>query len=140
MISPLTSPSGKKGALYFPNNIMIYKNNPNVKATEAFLTYYYQKMAPLWTQETGIGLPPLTSITKTAEFQANKNNVKIIEEWQPISKTWAAPGTTANFLNVTTVDATPAMNVFTQSILGGKTDSKTALQKLQDEVKANLKS
>jgi multiple sugar transport system substrate-binding protein len=140
VVSPLTSPSGKKGALYFPNNIMVYKNNPNIKGTEAFLTYYYQNMAPLWTQETGIGLPPLTSITKTPEFQANKNNVKIIEEWQPISKTWAAPGTQANFLNVTTVDATPAMNVFTQSILGGKTDSKTALQKLQDEVKANLKS
>jgi multiple sugar transport system substrate-binding protein len=140
VVSPLTSPSGKKGALYFPNNIMVYKNNPNIKGTEAFLTYYYKSMAPLWTQETGIGLPPLKSITKTPEFQSNKNNVKIIEEWQPISKTWAAPGTTANFLNVTTVDATPAMNVFTQSILGGKTDSKSALQKLQDAVKANLKS
>jgi multiple sugar transport system substrate-binding protein len=140
VISPLTSPSGKKGALYFPNNIMVYKNNPSIKGSDAFLTYYYQNMAPLWTQETGIGLPPLKSITKTPEFQSNKNNVKIIEEWQPIAKTWAAPGTEANFLNVTTVDATPAMNVFTQSILGGKTDAKTALQKLQDEVKANLKS
>jgi multiple sugar transport system substrate-binding protein len=140
VISPLKSPSGKKGALYFPNNIMVYKNNPNIKGTEAFLTYYYKNMAPLWTQATGIGLPPLKSITKTPEFQADKNNVKIIEEWQPIAKTWAAPGTVANFLNVTTVDATPAMNVFTQSILGGKADAKTALQKLQDEVKANLKS
>ena len=33
VISPLTSPSGKKGALYFPNNIMIYKNNPSIKGT-----------------------------------------------------------------------------------------------------------
>jgi multiple sugar transport system substrate-binding protein len=140
VISPLTSPSGKKGALYFPNNIMMYANNPNKKGTEAFLTYYYQNMAPLWTQDTGIGLPPLKSISKTPEFQSDKNKVRIIEEWQPIAKTWAAPGTQANFLNVTTVDATPAMNVFTQSILGGKTDSKSALQKLQDEVKRNLKS
>jgi len=139
-MSPLTSPSGKKGALYFPNNIMMYENNPNKKGTEAFLTYYYKNMAPLWTEATGIGLPPLKSIAATPEFKANKNNVRIIEEWQPISKTWAAPGTEANFLNVTTVDATPAMNVFTQSILGGKTDSKSALQKLQDEVKKNLKS
>jgi multiple sugar transport system substrate-binding protein len=119
---------------------MMYENNPNKKGTEAFLTYYYQNMARLWTENTGIGLPPLKSIAATPEFQANKNNVRIIEEWQPISKTWAAPGTEANFLNVTTVDATPAMNIFTQSILGGKTDATSALQKLQDEVKANLKS
>ena len=46
----------------------------------------------------------------------------------------------ANFLNVTTVDATPAMNVFTQSILGGSTDATAALTKLQDELKANMKS
>ncbi len=140
VISPLTSPSGKKGALYFPNNIMIYKNNPSIKGTEAFLTYYYQNMAPLWTQNTGIGLPPLKSISKTPEFQADKNKVRIIDEWQPIAKTWAAPGGGANFLNVTTVDATPAMNVFTQSILGGSTDSKSALTKLQEAVKANMKS
>jgi multiple sugar transport system substrate-binding protein len=140
VISPLTSPSGKKGALYFPNNIMVYKNNPNIKGTEAFLTYYYQNMAPLWTQNTGIGLPPLKSISETKEFQADKNKVRIIEEWQPIAKTWAAPGGEANFLNVTTVDATPAMNVFTQSILGGSTDATSALTKLQDEIKANMKS
>jgi multiple sugar transport system substrate-binding protein len=41
---------------------------------------------------------------------------------------------------VTTVDATPAMNVFTQSILGGSTDATTALTELQDEIKANMKS
>ena len=72
VISPLTSPSGKKGALYFPNNIMMYKNNPSIKGSEAFLTYYYQNMAPLWTQNTGIGLPPLKSISKTKEFQARQ--------------------------------------------------------------------
>lgn len=139
VMSPITSPSGQKGALYFPNNIMVYANNPNLKGTEAFLTYYYQNMAPLWTENTGIGLPPLKSISQTPEFKADPNKVKIIEEWQPISKTWAAPGSGANFLNVTTVDATPAMNTFAQSVLGGKVDATTALQKLQDEVKANLK-
>ena len=140
VISPLTSPSGKKGALYFPNNIMMYQNNPSIEGTQAFLTYYYKNMAPLWTENTGIGLPPLKSISETPEFQKNANNVTIIKEWQPIAKTWAAPGGDANFLNVTTVDATPAMNVFTQSILGGQTDSKTALTKLQDAIKSTMKS
>jgi multiple sugar transport system substrate-binding protein len=139
VISPLTSPSGKKGSLYFPNNIMMYKNNPSIKGSEAFLTYYYQNMAPLWTQNTGIGLPPLKSIAKTKEFQANKDKVRIVEEWVPVARTWAAPGGQANFLNVTTVDATPAMNTFTQSILSGKTDAKSALTKLQADVKATMK-
>ncbi|WP_136610992.1 ABC transporter substrate-binding protein [Sinomonas albida] len=138
--SPLTSPNGKKGALFFPNNIMMYKNTPSQEGSEAFLTYYYQNMTPLWTQATGIGLPPLKSITQTKEFQANANNVKVINEWQPIAKTWAAPGGTALFLGVTTVDGTPAMDTFTQSILGGKTDAKSALTTLQNSIKANLKS
>jgi multiple sugar transport system substrate-binding protein len=137
--SPLTSPNGKKGALYFPNNIMMYKNTPSQKGSEAFLTYYYKNMAPLWTKNTGIGLPPLKSISETKEFQANANNVKIIKEWQPISKTWGAPGSDANFLGVTTVDGTPAMGTFTQSVLGGKTDAKTALTTLQNAIVAALK-
>jgi multiple sugar transport system substrate-binding protein len=138
--SPLTGPSGKKGALYFPNNIMMYTNTPSQKGSEAFLTYYFQNMTPLWTNGTGIGLPPLKSITETKEFQASANNVKVINEWQPIARTWAAPGGNALFLGVTTVDGTPAMDTFAQSILGGKTDSKSALQALQDAIKANLKS
>ncbi|ARC57562.1 hypothetical protein AS850_10800 [Frondihabitans sp. 762G35] len=135
--SPLTGPSGKKGALYFPNNIMMYKNTPSQKGSEAFLTYYYQNMKPLWTQNTGIGLPPLKSITETPEFQANATNVKIIKEWQPISKTWAAPGSDALFLGVTAVDGTPAMSTFTQSILGGKTTAKAALTALQAAIKSS---
>jgi multiple sugar transport system substrate-binding protein len=135
--SPLTSPAGKKGALYFPNNIMMYKNTPSQKGSEAFLTYYYKNMAPLWTQNTGIGLPPLKSITATKEFRANASNVKIIDEWQPISKTWAAPGGDALFLGVTAVDGTPAMTNFTQSILGGKVSAKEALTTLQNAIKAS---
>jgi multiple sugar transport system substrate-binding protein len=137
--SPLTGPSGKKGALYFPNNIMMYTNTPSQKSSEAFLTYYYQNMKSLWTGATGIGLPPLKSITETPEFQADANNVKVVEEWQPIARTWAAPGGDALFLGVTTVDGTPAMDTFAQSILGGKTDSKSALTALETAIKANLK-
>lgn len=138
--SPLTSPAGKKGALYFPNNIMMYTNTPSQKGSEAFLTYYYQNMAPLWTKNTGIGLPPLTSITKTEGFRKDANAVKAIEEWQPISKTWAAPGSDALFLGVTTVDGTPAMDTFAQSVLGGKTTAKAALTKLQSATAKAIKA
>ena len=128
---PLTGPTGKKGALFFPNNIMMYKKNPSQEGTEAFATYYYQNMKPLWTKKTGIGLPPLKSIAATPEFRADPNAVKIIEQWQPISKTFGAPGQNAVFLNVTTVDATPPMNTFTQTILQGRATAKAALENLQ---------
>jgi len=130
--SPLTSPAGKQGMLYFPNNIMMYTNTPNQEASEAFLTYYYKNMAPLWTENTGIGLPPLKSISETEGFRKDKNAVKAIEEWQPISHTWAAPGGEALFLGVTTVDGTPAIDTFTQSVLGGKVGAKEELTKLQE--------
>ncbi len=130
--SPLTSPAGKKGMLYFPNSIMMYTNTPSQPGSEAFLTYYYKNMAPLWTKNTGIGLPPLKSITETPEFRKDANAVKAITEYQPIAKTWAAPGSDALFLGVTTVDGTPAMDTFAQSVLGGKTTAKDALTKLQD--------
>ena len=140
IMSPLTGPTGKKGALYFPNNVMMYTNTPSQASSEAFMTYYYKNMAPLWTKHTGIGLPPLKSITKTAAFREDKNAVKAIEEWQPISKTWAAPGSDALFLGVTTVDGTPAMYDFAQSILGGTTTAKAALTKLQDATAKAIKA
>ncbi|MFC4243226.1 ABC transporter substrate-binding protein [Gryllotalpicola reticulitermitis] len=137
---PLTSPSGKKGGIYFPNNIMMYTNTPSQSASENFTTYYYQNMKQLWTQNTGIGLPPLQSIAATSQFKSDANNVKILNEWNPIFKTWAAPGGTGLFYNIAnTVDGTQPMNTFAQSILGGKTDAKTALQTLQNSIEGLMK-
>ena len=132
---PLTGPSGKKGALYFPNNIMMYKNTPSQKASEEFLTYYYQNMKTLWTLKTGIGLAPLKSIVKEA-YANDPKTTKIVNEWQPISKTWGAPGQNTVFLNVTKVDGTQPMINFAQTILAGKTDAKTALTTLQTALKS----
>ncbi|WP_375390071.1 extracellular solute-binding protein [uncultured Amnibacterium sp.] len=133
--TPLTGPSGKKGALYFPNNIMMYKNTPSQEASEAFLTYYYQNMKTLWTKKTGIGLPPLQSIVKAA-YADDPKSTAIIQNWQPISKTFGAPGQNTVFLNVTKVDGTQPMINFAQTILAGKTDAKTALTTLQNAVKS----
>ena len=137
---PLTSPNGTKGTLDLIANIMMYTNTPSQKGSEAFLTYYYQHMAPLWTKKTGIGLPVLKSITHTKEFQADPNAVKIMNDWLPISTTWGAPGSKSVFLNVVAVDGTAAMTNFTQTVLGGKTDAKTALSALQSALKSTLPS
>jgi multiple sugar transport system substrate-binding protein len=131
---PLTSPSGQKGALFFPNNIMMYKNTPSQKGSEAFLTYYYQNMKPLWTKNTGIGLAPLKSISDTA-YNDDPNTKKIVTDWQPVSKAWGAPGKNAVFLGTTKVDATQPTINFAQQILSGKTDAKSALTTLQNALK-----
>ena len=136
---PLVSASGKKGALYFPNNIMMYKNTPSQKGSEAFLTYYYKHMSKLWTQNTGIGLPPLKSIADTTEFKSNASNVKLVDVWQPICKTWAAPGGTALFANVSLVDSTPAMTTWAQSVISLKATPKEALTTLQSTLMSQLK-
>jgi multiple sugar transport system substrate-binding protein len=136
---PLMSANGKKGALYFPNNIMMYKNTPSQKGSDAFLTYYYKNMAPLWTKNTGIGLPVLKSIAATKEFQANANAAKMITVWQPICKTWAAPGGDALFANISLVDSTPAMSTFAQSLLSLKASPKEALTTLQNTLTSELK-
>ena len=63
----------------------------------------------------------------------------IIEERQPRLACGLPRGTEANFLNVTTVDATPATATSTQSVLGGKTDGKLPCRSFKDEVKAKSK-
>ena len=136
---PLVSANGKKGTLSFPNNIMMYTNTPSQKGSEAFLTYYYKHIAPLWTQETGPGLPVLKSIVATKEFQADANASKMISVWQPVCKTWAAPGGDALFANVALVDSTPAMTTFAQSILSLKSTPKEALSTLQDTLASQTK-
>ena len=128
--SPLAGPHGNKGTIGYTNNIMMYKNTPSQKSSEAFLTYYYQNMKTLWTKKTGIGLPPLKSIADAA-YTSDPINKKIIDEWQPISKTWGAPGSNVVFNGVTKVDGTQPGIDFTQAVLSGKTTAKAALEKLQ---------
>jgi multiple sugar transport system substrate-binding protein len=131
---PLTSPAGKKGALFFPNNIMMYKNTPSQKGSEAFLTYYYQNMKPLWTKNTGIGLPPLKSISDVA-YNVQPELKKIVTDWQPVSKAWLAPGNNRVSLTATKVDATQPTINFAQQVLSGNTTGKAALTTLQNALK-----
>ncbi|GAA2752305.1 ABC transporter substrate-binding protein [Amnibacterium kyonggiense] len=135
---PLTSPSGQKGALSFPNNIMMYTNTPSQKDSEAFMTYYYKSMTPLWTKNLGLGLPVLKSIAATPEFRADANLAKIADAWQPVAKTWAAPGGAALFANVALVDSTQPMTIFGQNVIALK-PPKTVLQTLQSSLEAGLK-
>jgi multiple sugar transport system substrate-binding protein len=132
---PLTGPSGKKGALFFPNNLMMYTNTPSQKASEDFLNYYFHNMKALWTKQTGIGLPVLKSIADAA-YADDPNSQRIVNAWQPISKTFGAPGQNTVFLNIIKVDGTQTMTNFAQSLLSGQVTAKAALTTLQSALKA----
>lgn len=136
--SPIAGPHGDKGTLVFPNNIMMYKNTPSQESSEAFLVYYMSQLKQLWQQKLMAALPVFKSITELPEFASNANNVKIVKEWQPIAKTFASQGSTLN-ANLAVLDGGQALNQFTQTILTGKTDAKSALTAFQAGLQSVLK-
>jgi len=76
------------------------------------------------------GLPVRKSIANLPQIKGDKNISKIIAEWQPVAKGYSARGNTL-FGGLASVDAGTAVNQFAQTMLAGKTDSKTALRTLQ---------
>ena len=123
----------------FPNNIMMYKNTPSQEASEEFLVYYLGQLKELWRQKLMSALPVFKSITEIPEFADDPNNVKIVKDWQPIAKTFAAQGSTLN-ANLAALDGGQALNQFSQSILTGQAaDAKSALQAFQSGLESVLK-
>lgn len=130
VISPIAGPHGDKAALHFVNSVMMYTKTPSQQASEAFATYYFKNIKQYW--DTGLvgGVPVLKSITDSDAFKQNKSQVKIVTEYIPISTTYAAKGTKL-FAGLAAVDGGQALTQFAQTMVQGKTDSKTALTTLQ---------
>lgn len=136
--SPIAGPHGDKHGLVFPNNIMMYKNTPSQEASEEFLVYYMGQIKQLWQKKLMNALPVFKSITELPEFKADANNVKIVKEYVPIAKTFASQGTALN-ADLAALDGGQALNQFTQTVLTGKTDAKSALQAFESGLKSVLK-
>jgi multiple sugar transport system substrate-binding protein len=138
IMSPLTGPHGDKNALVFENNIMMYKSTPSQEGSEAFLTYYIKNMKTLWQQNVVPGLPVLKSIVALPEFQKQTQKLKAIQEYQPVAKTYATLSSTLSAA-LAQVDAGDPLNQFTQTMLAGQTDPKSALTTLQSALAAIVK-
>ena len=137
--SPLSGPHGDKGTLYWVNNIMMYKNTPSQEGSEAFIEYYLDQIKGYWQNNLITSLPVLKSIVKLPEFQANKNNVKIIEEWQPIGQTAGATGSIL-FPALAAVEGSQAVTNWAQAIIQAKSDPKKILEDLQAGLQPVIKS
>jgi multiple sugar transport system substrate-binding protein len=136
--SPLAGPHGDKATLAFGNNIMMYKNTPSQQGSEEFLAWYLKNMKSLWDQNVVPALPVLKSIAESETFKKNTQADKIIQEWQPVSKTFGEKSSSL-FGALAAVDGGQAITQFTQTMLQGKTDAKTALQTFQTAIEAVVK-
>ncbi|GAB3260590.1 ABC transporter substrate-binding protein [Kineosporia babensis] len=136
---PLTGGHGDKVALAFGNNIMMYTNTPSQEGTEAFLDYYIKNMKAFWQQKVVNGMPVLQSIVDLPEFQASENKMKVIAEYQPVARTYGSRSTSL-FAAMAQVDGGQPLAEFTQTVLSGKTDAKTALTTLEKGLSAIVKS
>lgn len=137
-MSPLVGPHGDKGTLQYLNNFMMYTNTPSQKGSENFLIWWLKQFKGakgFYAQNVTGGLPVFKSVVALPEIQSNKDELKILTDWQPVGKGYSARGTTL-FAALAAVDAGTAINQFTQTMLAGKTDSKTALQTLESGIKS----
>ncbi|BCW45440.1 extracellular solute-binding protein [Arthrobacter sp. StoSoilB5] len=135
VMDPLKGPHGDTGTIQYVNNIMMYKNTPSQEASEAFITHYLKNMKVLWEKKLVTQLPALKSIAEAPFFTESQSNVAIVNKWQPVAKTLASKGSQSS-AKLAAIDGGQAMADFCQTLLGGKTDAKTALTKLQSDVKS----
>jgi multiple sugar transport system substrate-binding protein len=138
VMSPMSALHGDKGALVYINNLMMYTEAPNKEGAEAFLAYYIKNLPTYWKQNLGTGLPAFKSIVELPEFQANKNSLKIVNEYQPVFKTLAARGNTLS-IKEAQIDSTAPMFTFAQTVYSGKGTAKDALAQLQQGLSALVK-
>lgn len=130
VISPLAGLHGDKAALHFVNSVMMYTKTPSQAASEAFVSYYYKNLHQYWDTALVGGVPVLKSIANSDAIKNNPAQTKIINEYIPISTTYAAKGTKL-FAGLAAVDGGQALTQFAQTMLQGKEDVTKALTTLQ---------
>ena len=130
VISPLAGPHGDKAALHFVNSVMMYTKTPSQAASEAFVSYYFKNIKQYWDDSLVGGVPVLKSIAESDAIKNNPAQTKIINEYIPISTTYAAKGTKL-FAGLAAVDGGQALTQFAQTMVQGKQDVTKALTTLQ---------
>ncbi|UFU06228.1 ABC transporter substrate-binding protein [Ruania halotolerans] len=131
--SPLVSPNGLTGSLYYINSIMLYTDTPDEASGEEFAAWYAAQTDKFWTDGVMIDLPVTERVAALPEITENPNVVKSIEEWQPVGKTIAAQSPQA-FGALNSVDGGSAMASFVQRVVQGESDALPLLETLQADI------
>jgi len=133
MASPIKSPRGDVGTVYYINPLMMFDTTPSQESSEAFLTFYLDNLKTFWEEGVVLDLPVKRSIADLPVIQNNPNLVKAVNEWQPIGKTIAAQSDRA-FAALNAVDGGSASATFVQQIVEGRLDARTMLENLQSSL------
>ncbi len=131
--SPLVSPNGLTGSLYYINAIMLYTDTPDTASGEQFAAWYAAQTDKFWTDGVMIDLPVTERVAALPEITENPNVVKAIEEWQPVGKTIAAQSPQA-FGALNSVDGGRAMASFVQRVVQGESEALPLLETLQADI------
>ena len=133
LMSPIESPNGTKGTIFWINNIMMYTQADDPQATTDFLKWYSTNQLPLWTEGHCGQLPTRTSFAAKAYFQDNAYTKKVLDEWIPVGQTTGAKMSSI-FPALNEIEGEGVMQTLTQDLLLGK-DAKESLQKAADRIK-----
>ena len=117
---------------------MMYTNTPSQDASEEFLADYLGQLKELWTEKLMSALPVFKSITESPSSPTIPTTSRSSRTGSPIAKTFASQGNTLN-ANLAALDGGQALNQFSQTIITGKSDAKSALQAFQSGLESVLK-
>lgn len=135
--SPLTSPSGKKGTIFWVAPLMAYKG-ANMVGVNDFFASYLNLMGAYWKQGLVSLLPARKSLAPIAIKETPSAAIPL-NEWLPIAKTTAAVGTSLS-PGLNAVEGSPALGVFTQQLISGTAKATTILKTLQGGVEKAMSS
>lgn len=133
MPAPIKGPHGDVGTLQYLKNYMMYTHTTSQAGSEAFMQYWLQAFAGkdgLFAKGSTGALPIRKSVIALPQYQSDPNTKIVLEQWEPVAKGYSARGTTL-FASLAAADDGTAVQQFAQTMLEGKTDSKTALSTLQ---------
>lgn len=133
VLAPPKGPRGKTGTLVYNNSIIMYSDTPSQKVSEEFVEYLLDSLPSLWKEGHMQQMPAMSSIASLPEVRANEQFGRVIDEWQPISKTFAARGE-QSFASLAAVDASQGLFQFTQAMLGASASPRDALERLQQDL------
>jgi multiple sugar transport system substrate-binding protein len=138
MPDPIKGPHGDTGTLQYLKNYMMYTHTTSQAGSEAFMQWWLEQFAGengLFAKGQTGALPLRKSVIAQAQYQSDLNLKKVLEQWEPVAKSYAARGTTM-FAALAAGDNGTAVQQFAQTMLQGNTDSKTALTALQQGLQA----
>lgn len=133
VLAPPTSPRGKTGTLVYNNSIVMYTDTPSQAVSEEFVEYLLDNLPSLWKDGHMQQMPAMKSIADLPEVRANEQFGRVIDEWQPIAKTFASRGD-YSFASLAAIDASQGLFQFTQAMLGGSASPREALERLQKDL------